>query len=382
LFDAYAARLEENARLTLQFYDVPNLPSTERLRVALIALGHTPPALSATDRVTLFERLKTYFLSDESDLVIASPVVAASMASAVARLETLDDAAIREALRATVPAKLQEEDPKGIDYTLESIKARLKEISGETRVNAALAAVGKEAGVDLTDPAHRALAVDLRDDLAAVNYGFVMLPAASFKALAGRELKDKERVTLETDLTGWPPLSVKFDRELMASMIQSIVLSAAVVFLLLALQLRSLVGGLMASAPIFINQLTTFGVMSLAGIPLDNSTMMITSIAMGIGVGYTIQLIARLKLEMRGGLALPEAVHKALGTTGRAILINSAAVAAGFLVLVFSEMTPQKRFGSLIALTMFFSSFGALTLLPAIFLKRVPAFLRRAAGDR
>jgi predicted RND superfamily exporter protein len=52
--------------------------------------------------------------------------------------------------------------------------------------------------------------------------------------------------------------------------------------------------------------------------------------------------------------------------SGKAILINVISVSAGFLVLIFSKMVPLQYFGILIAISMFSSSFGALTLLPAI----------------
>jgi hypothetical protein len=52
--------------------------------------------------------------------------------------------------------------------------------------------------------------------------------------------------------------------------------------------------------------------------------------------------------------------------SGRAIVINVLSVAAGFLVLIFSNFVPLQYFGLLMAFSMFGSSLGAMTLLPVI----------------
>jgi predicted RND superfamily exporter protein len=52
--------------------------------------------------------------------------------------------------------------------------------------------------------------------------------------------------------------------------------------------------------------------------------------------------------------------------SGKAIIINVVSVAAGILVLLFSELVPLQNFGLLVALSMIGSGLGALTLLPVI----------------
>ncbi len=64
-------------------------------------------------------------------------------------------------------------------------------------------------------------------------------------------------------------------------------------------------------------------------------------------------------------------------TTGKAILFNASAVAAGFLVLCFSNFTTLKYIGGLVALTMLTSSAAALTVLPVLLNIFKPAFIRK-----
>ncbi|HQK38301.1 MAG TPA: MMPL family transporter, partial [Bacteroidales bacterium] len=54
---------------------------------------------------------------------------------------------------------------------------------------------------------------------------------------------------------------------------------------------------------------------------------------------------------------------------GRSVIINFLSVAAGFLVLTFSDLVPLQRFGVSVALTMISSGFASLTLLPALLLR-------------
>ncbi|MCK5381836.1 MAG: MMPL family transporter, partial [Candidatus Latescibacteria bacterium] len=97
-------------------------------------------------------------------------------------------------------------------------------------------------------------------------------------------------------------------------------------------------------------------------------TMMISAVAVGIGVDYTIHFISRFKVEFGSGKSELEALDKTLETAGKAIVINAASVMMGFLVLVLSNLVPMQRFGWLTALTMVTSAVGAITLLPALIL--------------
>jgi len=129
---------------------------------------------------------------------------------------------------------------------------------------------------------------------------------------------------------------------------------------------RSIRGGLLAIAPIVFTIIFNFGFMGFAGIPLDDATVMVAPIAIGIGIDYSIHLLSRLREEKK-----KDAVPIALKTTGRAVLINAFSVGLGFAVLLLANIVPLKRFGILIALTMFISSLAALILIPALYKKGV-----------
>jgi predicted RND superfamily exporter protein len=94
----------------------------------------------------------------------------------------------------------------------------------------------------------------------------------------------------------------------------------------------------------------------------------VASVAIGIGVDYSIHFISYFNDAIKKLKTVEKAVEDTMYVSGKAILINFLSVSVGFLVLVFSDFVPIIYFGVLIALSMLGSSMGALTLLPSILL--------------
>jgi hypothetical protein len=109
-----------------------------------------------------------------------------------------------------------------------------------------------------------------------------------------------------------------------------------------------------------------FGMMGWLGIPLNIATVLVASVALGIGIDYSIHIISNFNYWISKGEDIYHALGDSIMVSGRAIIINVVAVTAGFLVLLFSEMVPLQYFGLLIGLSMISSSLAALTLLPVI----------------
>jgi hypothetical protein len=163
-----------------------------------------------------------------------------------------------------------------------------------------------------------------------------------------------------------PFVDITMDQSLVNSQIGSISIAIVFVIIIVGLILRSLVSGLYAAIPILAAITILFGIMGLTGISLNIATVLVASVALGIGIDYSIHVISHFNQTYEQSNDLSQAVHEAIVVSGKAIIINVISVSAGFLVLVFSEMVPLQYFGILIAISMLSSSFGALTLLPAI----------------
>ena len=158
---------------------------------------------------------------------------------------------------------------------------------------------------------------------------------------------------------------------------RSIVISLALVFLIISLNFRSLIAGFFGIIPMGFAIIINFAVMGFFGIKLDISTAMVASLAIGIGIDYTIHFMSNYHFNRLQTADLEQVTMRTLGTTGKAISFNAFAVAAGFLVLVFSNFNPLMYLGILIALTMCTTSLASMTLLPVLLNMFKPSFIAK-----
>jgi predicted RND superfamily exporter protein len=93
---------------------------------------------------------------------------------------------------------------------------------------------------------------------------------------------------------------------------------------------------------------------------------LVGSIALGIGIDYSIHIISGLNSHLKNHGNAEKAIEETIMAKGKAVIVNVVSVAAGFLVLLFAQIVPIQNFGLLIAISMFGSGLGALTLLPVI----------------
>ena len=141
------------------------------------------------------------------------------------------------------------------------------------------------------------------------------------------------------------------------------------IFAMLLVLFRSPGLALVVLVPQVLPALVCLGTMGWMGIPLDLVTVMIASIAMGVGIDSAIQYTVRYRRELEAtGGDRRAAVRRAHATIGRAIWIATSVVVLGFIVLVLSAFVPTVKFGAFTALAMLMGQFASLTLLPSLFL--------------
>ena len=150
------------------------------------------------------------------------------------------------------------------------------------------------------------------------------------------------------------------------SQVYSLATATALVLLSLWVLFRSLRDALVCMVGPFFTGIANFGGMALLGVPLGPDKAMISAIALGIGIDYSIHLMSRFRDMVEAGMNVNEASVEAMRTSGRAILFNALVVVAGFLVLTFSTSPSNAIFGVMIASNMAVSCVAALVLLPAV----------------
>lgn len=172
--------------------------------------------------------------------------------------------------------------------------------------------------------------------------------------------------SVKITLTGMPKVMYRVMDQFAKSQILSLLTSAFLVSIIVSFIMKSVVYGLISIVPLISTIAVNFGYMSIRNIPLDAVTSMISGIAIGIGVDYSIHYISTFREEMKKDLSLEEIAVNASLKSGSGIALNAITLFLGFLSLVVSNFRAIKLFGFLTAMTMLLSAFSALTLLPAI----------------
>jgi hydrophobe/amphiphile efflux-3 (HAE3) family protein len=167
-------------------------------------------------------------------------------------------------------------------------------------------------------------------------------------------------------LTGMPSVYVVMDDSLFNSQMSSLAIALILVLLIVSLIVRSFSKGVYATIPIIATIAILYGFMGYVGISLNVATVLVASVALGIGIDYSIHIITHFNHALKESGDIRKALEDTLLISGKAIIINVVSVAAGFLVLLFSQMVPLQQFGLLVSLSMIGSGLGALTLLPVI----------------
>lgn len=178
-------------------------------------------------------------------------------------------------------------------------------------------------------------------------------------------------------VTGNATMALEANNLIVNSQTKSIMISFIIVFLIVAISFRSVIAGLYGIIPLAFSLIINFGLMGHLGIRLDVGTAMVASIAIGIGVDYTIHFLHSYHAERLKENDLYLVTQRTLTTTGKAIIFNAISVAAGFLVLLFSNFYPLIYLGFLIAVTMFTSSLASLTILPLLLNLFKPKFISK-----
>ena len=321
-----------------------------------------PLTLSASERIEL-ETLITGYYTQELAQVSVEPMY--DVAKAISELGVDSAPAMEEIAWVLQNHLVEDNDPEGLIYDAEALQALIREARGDFLANRVLEEVSMVLPADLQDDS--IFLKRLRGDLWELNHRHVLVPAP--------ETEGGTSGALTAQQTGIPLIYKHLDDNLVKTQIVSLLITAVLVIVMITLQFRSLVAGLLGVIPLGLTVLTNFGVMSYMGVAIDTATVLVGSIAIGIGIDYTIHFLWRLRSEAMRHSSQLEILDATLETTGRAILINAVTVGLGFLVLILASVIPLRHFGWLTSLTMATSAFAAICVLPAMILAVKPRFI-------
>lgn len=172
---------------------------------------------------------------------------------------------------------------------------------------------------------------------------------------------------LRADISGRVYVNYHWIKDLGQSHFRGVFIALGLVLLISALLFRSLLVGVLALLPVACSILLVYSIMTMAGIPLGIGTSMFASVAIGLGVDFSIHTLDKMRSEFaRNPKDVDSAILAIFPNTGRALLFNFLAIACGFGVLITSKVVPLMYFGSIVALSVTCSFLISMVLLPAL----------------
>jgi uncharacterized protein len=177
---------------------------------------------------------------------------------------------------------------------------------------------------------------------------------------------EPEMGAINIQLTGAAVMLDKNNEYIVANTLQGLLLSILIVGLIIALIHKSWKMALIAIIPNLLPIIFIGGLMGLLGFELKSSTSIIFTIAFGIATDDTVHFLGRLKLELLKGKSLLYALKRTYLSTGKAVVVTSLILAAGFMTLMTSGFESTYLFGLLVSITILIAVLTDLLLFPLL----------------
>lgn len=186
------------------------------------------------------------------------------------------------------------------------------------------------------------------------------------QGIADQVMKGAGKATVTGDLV----LVSAQTEALIDDQVESMFIAAFLITIIMMIQLRSFVLGLICLIPNIPPVAAVFGLMGWFGISLDMVTVFAATVAIGLAVDNTIHYMTQLKREMsfHPEMSIEEHVFRTYRFTARQIASWSVVTLLGFLALSGSPFRPVVFFGILGCSAITLGLFGDLIFLPALIL--------------
>jgi predicted RND superfamily exporter protein len=211
-----------------------------------------------------------------------------------------------------------------------------------------------------------------------VNFDYSKLRVTAFTEDAGskriNEMRDSISVYLsdtfpdeQITITGTTILSADLTNKIVYSLAWSIVIAVFAISIIMTLLFRNLNMVIISLVPNLIPLLAIAGIMGFFNVDIKPSTAVIFTIALGIAVDDSIHYLARFRIESIRSGALYASITKTTIQTGRAIIVTSMILVAGFGTLITSAFTSTAMMGILVCTTITAALIADLFILPSLF---------------
>jgi predicted RND superfamily exporter protein len=219
-------------------------------------------------------------------------------------------------------------------------------------------------GTDLNDR------ITVREDALRVTLVGNHENSAEAVSLVGRAVELGRREGLEIWATGKYFLYQETSDYVVNSLLRSIASASLAIGLIMALMLRSLRLGIVSMIPNVVPLFVAGAVLRLLGRPLDLGTAMVASVALGICIDDTSQILANFARVRREGVGTRAALYRVMEHSLPSLLSTNGVLVASFASFVAATYIPNMIFGLLTAFVFVVALVADLLLTPALLLPR------------
>ena len=148
--------------------------------------------------------------------------------------------------------------------------------------------------------------------------------------------------------------------------VQSMAIALAAITLLIGVIFRSVRLALISIVPNLLPILLPLSFFGIFGIPLDGPAVVVSSVALGVGVDDTIHFLTKFVRARRLGKSVEEAIAFVYQEAGTAITVTTLVLVIGFATLALSSFTPNVRMGQLAVVMIALAWLADVVVVPAL----------------
>src|SRR5208283_4562805 len=155
------------------------------------------------------------------------------------------------------------------------------------------------------------------------------------------------------------------------------VLAFATIYIIILVTYRSFMAGFYLLFPLALANAAINAYMGAHDIGININTLPVVTVGVGFGIDYSIYIVSRIIEELAAGHDLQGSTYTALVTSGKAVAFTALTLVASVLFWYWSSIRFDAEMGLLLAVWMFVSMLGAMTILPVLIATFDPAFIHR-----
>ncbi len=173
-------------------------------------------------------------------------------------------------------------------------------------------------------------------------------------------------VDVEMQWAGKSYLNIVWQEAMVNGMLDSLLSSFAIVFLMMVVLFRSFKYGVLAMLPLTFTITMIYGLIGWLGKAYDMPIAVLSALTLGLSIDFAIHFLQRYRELEQETQSVTEALKAMFQEPSRAISRNAIVIAIGFTPLLFSPLMPYITVGFFLASIMIVSALVTLVLLPAL----------------